>query len=161
MIRVRRVYDPPAPDDGLRILVDRLWPRGLSRRRARIDEWRRDLAPSSALRVWFGHRPERWTAFRQRYRAELERAGKLDELRELARRGRRERITLLFGARDALHNNAVALALLLRELGGQPARLRRRARRTTVAGGGRRRPARQGASAAGRARSGEGRKRRR
>jgi len=111
--------------------------------------------------VWFGHRPERWAAFRQRYRAELERAGKLAELRELARRGRRERITLLFGARDALHNNAVALALLLRELGGQPARLRRRARRTTVARGGRRRPARQGASAAGRARSGGGRKRRR
>jgi len=107
MLKVKRVYDPPAAEDGYRILVDRLWPRGIPR--ARVDEWRRDLAPSDALRRWFGHDPSRWDEFRRRYRAELEASGKIEDLRDIARRARRGTVTLLFGTREVEHNNAVAL----------------------------------------------------
>jgi uncharacterized protein YeaO (DUF488 family) len=104
---VRRVYDPPREEDGLRVLVDRLWPRGLSKEAARVDLWLKDIAPSDALRKWYGHEPSRWDEFRRRYFAELEaHRERLEELRQQARRGR---VTLLFGARDEEHNNAVAL----------------------------------------------------
>lgn len=116
MIRLKRAYDPPDRSDGVRILVDRVWPRGVKKAEARIDEWRWDLAPTAALHKWFHHDPRKWEAFRRRYRNELEARGKLDELRELAERSRRETITLLFGARDEEHNNAVVLKELLEEL---------------------------------------------
>jgi uncharacterized protein YeaO (DUF488 family) len=110
-IKLKRVYEPASRVDGTRILVDRLWPRGLRNEDAVIDHWFKDLAPSTALRQWFDHDVERWTEFRKRYRAEL--AGQpeaLAELRSLARKGT---ITLLFGAHDEPHNNAVVLCELL------------------------------------------------
>jgi uncharacterized protein YeaO (DUF488 family) len=110
-LAVKRVYDPPATGDGTRVLVDRLWPRGLKKEKARIDRWLRDVAPSTELRHWFGHDPERWGGFRERYAAELREHGEvLDELRRLARDGP---VTLLFAAHDEEHNNAVALRDML------------------------------------------------
>lgn len=111
-VRVKRVYDPPEPDDGYRVLVDRVWPRGVSRERARLDEWARELAPSDQLRKWFGHAPERFEQFRSRYLEELTSQGEhLDELRARVKRGP---LTLLYAAKDERHNNAVVLAELLR-----------------------------------------------
>jgi len=107
MIRVKRVYEPPSAGDGTRILVDRLWPRGLSKERARIDLWPRDLAPSTELRKWYGHDPARWDEFRRRYRDEL--AGKEDLMRAIRERERAGPVTLLFGSREESLNNAVAL----------------------------------------------------
>jgi uncharacterized protein YeaO (DUF488 family) len=110
-LRLKRVYEAPADVDGLRVLVDRVWPRGLSKEKARIDHWLKDAGPSTALRKWFGHDPERWREFRRRYRAELAKhPDALDALRSLIR-GRRA--TLLYGARDEAHNQAVVLAELL------------------------------------------------
>jgi uncharacterized protein YeaO (DUF488 family) len=106
-VRIKRVYDPPARTDGLRILVDRLWPRGLSREAAALDDWMPDVAPSAALRTWFGHDPARWTAFQQRYRRELD--ANPDAVRALAARIRGRRATILFGAKDVERNQAVAL----------------------------------------------------
>lgn len=106
-ICLRRAYDAPAPDDGHRILVDRVWPRGVSRAGAQIAEWARDLAPSDELRRWFGHDPQRWEEFQRRYRAEL--GDKGDELDRIAARAARGRVTLVYGARDERHNNAVVL----------------------------------------------------
>lgn len=113
-LRVRRVYDPPAADDGCRVLVDRLWPRGLAREAAGIDHWLRELAPSNELRQWFAHDPERWDGFRQRYADELRSpaaAAALAELRGLI--AAHAVVTLLYGARDTAHNNAEALRILL------------------------------------------------
>jgi uncharacterized protein YeaO (DUF488 family) len=110
-VRTKRVYEQPAEGDGYRVLVDRVWPRGLSREKAAVDEWERELAPSAELRKWFGHRPERFDEFRRRYRTELRaRKSEVDALRE---RARKETVTLLFGARDTEHNNAVVLAEVL------------------------------------------------
>jgi uncharacterized protein YeaO (DUF488 family) len=120
MIRVRRVYDPPEPADGTRVLVDRLWPRGLAKARARIDHWYRDLAPSDALRRWFNHDPARWDEFRRRYREELRASGRWEQVRALAGQARRRTITLLFAAKDERYNNAVALAEFLREAAARP-----------------------------------------
>ena len=107
-IRLKRAYDPPSPDDGVRILVDRLWPRGLARDAAKVDHWLKEVAPSAELRRWFGHDPDRWPEFRKRYRAELARnAAAVAALRELMKGARPA--TLLFAAKDAAHNNAVAL----------------------------------------------------
>ncbi|HXQ85390.1 MAG: DUF488 domain-containing protein [Gaiella sp.] len=112
-VRMKRAYDPAEPRDGYRVLVDRLWPRGVSKERARLDEWARELAPSAELRTWFGHDPERFAEFERRYRAELTaHEEKLDELRRRAREGA---LTLVYGARDEVHNDAVVLAELLRE----------------------------------------------
>jgi len=116
MIRIKRAYSPPDRADGLRILVDRVWPRGLKKIEARIDEWRWDLAPTAALRKWFHHDPKKWDEFQRRYRHELKARSKLDGLRDMAERAKREAITLLFAARDERHNNAVALKELLEEL---------------------------------------------
>lgn len=110
-ISVRRVYDPPEISDGRRILVDRVWPRGLSKDKAALDTWMRDVAPSTGLRRWFDHRPERWEAFKTRYRAELAaQPAALETLRDLASKGH---VTLLFGARDTTRNQAVALKEIL------------------------------------------------
>jgi len=114
MIKVKRVYDPADPSDGRRVLVDRLWPRGVPTKKARIDEWRKDLAPSDALRRWFGHDPKKWEEFRRRYRQELGR--KAEELKELAGQARHGRITFLFAARDEQRNNAVVLEELLEDV---------------------------------------------
>jgi uncharacterized protein YeaO (DUF488 family) len=104
---VKRVYDEPAPDDGYRVLVDRLWPRGLSKQKAQLDEWIKELGPSTELRKWFGHDPARWDEFRRRYHVELD--GAADLWRPLLERARTQRVCLLFGAHDAEHNQAVAL----------------------------------------------------
>ena len=116
MIRLMRAYEPPPADDGTRVLVDRLWPRGLSRERAGIDLWLKDIAPSPELRKWFGHDPARWEEFRRLYRAEL--AGKPDLLRMPGEKGRRGTLTLVYAARDEVRNNAVVLKELLEEGGG-------------------------------------------
>ncbi len=109
-IRLKRAYDPAEPGDGLRILVDRLWPRGLRREAAKVDEWIKDAAPSTELRRWFGHDPAKWPEFRKRYEAELAHNPALAALRALVRDN--GRVTLLFGARDVEHNNAVVLRAL-------------------------------------------------
>ena len=111
-IRRKRAYDAPATSDGYRVLIDRLWPRGVSKTDAEIDEWARELAPTTALRTWFGHDPERFDEFRERYTEEL--ATHDDKVRELRARARRRRLTLVYGARDQEHNDAVVLAELLR-----------------------------------------------
>jgi len=106
-IATKRAYDPPAGDDGYRVLVDRVWPRGVAKDQLEIDAWLKELAPSAELRKWFGHDPNKWQEFRQRYARELEpRADALEQLVEKARAGR---VTLIFGAKDTEHNNAVAL----------------------------------------------------
>lgn len=107
-MRVKRIYESPEPGDGHRVLVDRVWPRGMSRERAQLDEWSRDLAPSTELRTWFGHDPERFAEFRARYLSELdERPKPVEALRS---RARLETVTLLYAARDPEHNHAVVLA---------------------------------------------------
>ncbi len=116
MIRIKRVYSEPSSRDGLRILVDRVWPRGISKDRARIVEWRKDLTPSTALRTWFGHEPARWIEFRRRYRTELGRPGMMHELKKLARLSRKMTVTLVYSAADEEHNQAVVLKELLDEL---------------------------------------------
>ena len=111
-VRLKRAYDPAEPGDGYRVLIDRLWPRGVSKERARLDEWARELAPSTELRTWFGHDPARFAEFRRRYLEELAaRAEKLGELRGRARKGT---VTLVYAAWDDRHNDAVVLAELLR-----------------------------------------------
>ncbi len=111
MIRLKRVYDPVSPDDGKRILVDRLWPRGMKKEAARIDEWLKDVAPSDALRKWFAHDTGKWAEFRDRYQKELKGKGQpLAHLREESRKGN---VTLLFAAKDPEHNNAVVLKNIL------------------------------------------------
>ncbi|HEU0162080.1 MAG TPA: DUF488 domain-containing protein [Rhizomicrobium sp.] len=119
-IRIKRIYEPADEKDGLRILVDRVWPRGISRADAKITVWEKDVAPSTDLRKWFGHRPERWPEFRTRYRAELKHNPAVDALRKLVRG---KTVTLLYGARDTEHNQAVVLAAFLR-----PARRKKSAR---------------------------------
>ena len=110
-VRLKRAYEPASPEDGVRVLVDRLWPRGLRKADAAIDRWMKDIAPSTELRQWFGHDPERWPEFRRRYAKELrQHATTVGELRELARH---DTVTLVFGARDEEHNDAVALRELL------------------------------------------------
>ena len=110
-IKLKRAYERPDLGDGTRILVDRLWPRGIKKADAAIDRWLRDIAPSAELRRWFGHRPERWPEFRRRYLAELqERQELIEEIRKAARGGP---VTLVYAARDEAHNDAVVLKELL------------------------------------------------
>ena len=106
-VRLKRAYEPPEKTDGTRILVDRLWPRGVSKAEARLDEWIKDIAPSAELRTWFDHDPDRWDEFRRRYRAELSRNS--ERLKDLRRRAREGPITLVYSARDEIHNDAVVL----------------------------------------------------
>lgn len=106
-IRLKRAYEPAAAEDGARVLVDRLWPRGVSKAKLALDGWLKEIAPSDALRRWFGHDPERWGEFRRRYKAELSHhAALIAELRGRARKGP---LTLVYAARDVAHNEAVVL----------------------------------------------------
>jgi uncharacterized protein YeaO (DUF488 family) len=112
-VKTKRAYDQAEPGDGYRVLIDRLWPRGVSRERARLDEWARELAPSNELRTWFNHAPERFDEFRNRYREELH--GKRNEVEDLRRRARNGPVTIVYGARDREHNDAVVLEDLIRQ----------------------------------------------
>jgi uncharacterized protein YeaO (DUF488 family) len=110
-VRLKRAYEPAAASDGERILVDRIWPRGVTREQAQLSEWARELAPSTELRRWFAHDPARFDEFRRRYTAELE--AQETKLRELRRRARAGTVTLVYAARDKAHNDAVVLAEIL------------------------------------------------
>ncbi|MCG3148229.1 MAG: hypothetical protein PCFJNLEI_01672 [Verrucomicrobiae bacterium] len=111
MIQIKRVYDPPAKVDGIRLLVERLWPRGMKKETAKLDGWLRDAAPSTALRKWFGHDPAKWKEFQRRYRAELDQHPEAwQPILVAASKGR---VTLLFSSQDAAHNNVVALKTYL------------------------------------------------
>lgn len=110
MIQLKRAYEPANATDGYRVLVDRLWPRGLHKADAHIDEWVKDVAPSSELRRWFGHDPSRFREFRERYKRELRSEEARAALVELARRAARGTVTLVYSARDEVHNNAIVLA---------------------------------------------------
>ena len=113
-VKLKRVYEPAAPADGKRVLVDRLWPRGVAKAKAGIDLWLKEAAPSTELRKWFAHDPEKWPEFQMRYRAELKGSAALATLRELAREGD---LTLLYAAKDQEHNEAVVLQRLLSRAG--------------------------------------------
>ncbi|MCC7202608.1 MAG: DUF488 domain-containing protein [Nitrospirae bacterium] len=113
MIKLKRVYDSTEPDDGCRYLVDRLWPRGVSKDSLKLDGWFKDLAPSDSLRRWFNHDPDKWDEFRRRYFIELE--SQTDKCRLLMKEAKKGVITLLFSARDMKYNNAVALAEFLKK----------------------------------------------
>jgi len=113
-IAIKRVYEPAAKDDGLRVLVDRLWPRGLSKEEADIDLWAKDVAPSSELRKWFGHDPAKWKEFQAKYRRELD--SQKTALQDLVEQAGEQPLTLLYGARDTEHNQAVVLKDVLGSL---------------------------------------------
>ncbi len=115
MIRAKRVYDKPGKEDGFRILVDRIWPRGMSKGEAGVDLWLKEVAPSGGLRKWFSHEPEKWGEFQKRYKKELkERPEQIQRIRQLEKN--RGTVTLLYAAKDEEHNNAVALMRALSEL---------------------------------------------
>ena len=110
-ISFKRAYEPAASEDGYRILIDRLWPRGVSKEKAALDEWLKEVAPSADLRKWFGHDPSRWREFQRRYRAELRaHTEELDRIRQLAKAGH---VTLIYSAHDEHHNDAVVLQNVL------------------------------------------------
>ena len=111
-VQIKRIYDPYESGDGYRVLIDHIWPRGISKDRAHLDEWAKELAPSDELRKWFDHVPARFGEFRTRYRAEL--ATRDDQIAELVQRARSRRVTIVYAARDTEHNNAVVLAELAR-----------------------------------------------
>ena len=115
MIKIKRVYDSPAMEDGFRILVDRLWPRGISKEKANVDLWLREIAPSDDLRKWFSHDPKKWGDFKIKYENELR--DKQELLREI-RKAEKEKgiVTLLYSARDEEHNNAIALSVILKKV---------------------------------------------
>jgi uncharacterized protein YeaO (DUF488 family) len=121
--QIKRVYEPASPSDGTRVLVDRLWPRGVKKSSAHLDYWMKDVAPSPQLRVWFGHKPERFAEFKKRYVKELAGNPELAELRKL---GRGALVTLLYGARDPELNDAVVLQSVLRK-GARPKRAKKQA----------------------------------
>src|SRR4051795_7489960 len=112
-LQIKRAYEDAEPGDGYRVLIDHVWPRGISRERARLDEWARELAPSDELRRWFAHDPARFDEFRARYRGEL--VDQRGHLLELARRARSRPVTIVYAARDQQHNNAVVVAELVRD----------------------------------------------
>ncbi|MFP3983881.1 MAG: DUF488 domain-containing protein [Desulfurivibrionaceae bacterium] len=114
-IALKRIYEEPAGEDGYRVLVDRLWPRGISKDKAGIDEWLKEIAPTDRLRKWFHQNPSQWDKFRRSYLAELKKHR--EKLRPLAERGKSERVTLVFGGRDERHNNAVVVKQYLKMLG--------------------------------------------
>ena len=113
MMKIKRIYDPYAKDDGKRVLVDRLWPRGIKKEDARCDLWLKDLAPSTGLRKWFSHDPANWQEFKKRYRKELE--DRQDMIEDLRRESRKGTVTLLFAAKDSERNNAVVLKEVIEE----------------------------------------------
>lgn len=111
MVKIKRIYDPVSSDDGKRILIDRLWPRGVKKEEAKIDEWLRDVAPSDELRKWFSHDPSKYQEFKKRYVKELEKKSEL--LERIKKEAKKEAVTLLFSAKDTEHNNATALKEIL------------------------------------------------
>ncbi|MBN9030813.1 MAG: hypothetical protein BGO05_00185 [Rhizobiales bacterium 63-7] len=111
-VQLKRIYDEKSLSDGQRILVDRLWPRGMSKASAGVDRWMKEIAPSAELRNWFGHKPERWEEFQKRYRAELRQNPALEELKAMAQQGM---VTLLYAAKDQTHNHALVLQDMLRD----------------------------------------------
>jgi uncharacterized protein YeaO (DUF488 family) len=113
-LRLKRVYDKPAKADGRRVLVDRIWPRGLTKKEAQINVWIKEIAPSGQLRKWFGHDSARWEEFNKRYASELNK--QREQVEQLAREAKKRTVTLLFGAKDMNHNNAVALKKYLQRL---------------------------------------------
>ncbi len=118
-IRLKRAYEPTSPEDGARVLVDRLWPRGVTKAKAAIEHWFRDLAPSTKLREWFGHDVSRWDEFQRRYAAEL--SGHVDQLDELCALARRGPVTLIYAARGEEHNDAIVLKqAILKRWNGEP-----------------------------------------
>lgn len=127
-IKIKHIYEPPEATDGLRILVDRVWPRGVSKQKAALDHWLKEIGPSTALRKWFGHKPERWSEFRKRYKKELTANPAMKDLRVLAKA---KNVTLLFGARDEQHNQAAVLAKLLNKHSRSTAGPRARSPRKT------------------------------
>jgi uncharacterized protein YeaO (DUF488 family) len=127
-IRLKRAYEPAAASDGYRVLIDRLWPRGVSRNKAQLDEWEPELSPSAELRQWFGHEPSRFEEFRCRYIEELRQ--QRPRLTELRRRARDGSLTLVYAARDSEHNDAVVLAGVLRRGLPRPGKRRRTLRRS-------------------------------
>jgi len=118
MIRIKRIYDPPVSSDGERILVDRLWPRGMTKEKARIDAWLKDLAPSDGLRKWYGHDPGRWAEFRRKYFQELK--GQEEGIHLLRKRAREKTVTFLYQAKNEKINNAVALKEYLEKVEEKP-----------------------------------------
>ena len=109
MIQIKRAYEIAEKDDGYRVLVDRLWPRGISKERAHLDLWLKDIAPSTELRIWFGHDPEKWEEFKEKYRKELqEKKDFINQLKTLEKK--RKILTLIYGARDKEHNEAIVLS---------------------------------------------------
>ena len=114
-IKLKRAYDPPEETDGERLLVDRLWPRGLKKEAAQLSAWLKDLAPSEELRRWFAHDPSRWLEFQERYRAELRTPEKEDLIRQVAQKALQGRVTLIFAAHDISRNNAVVLKAALEQ----------------------------------------------
>ena len=113
MVRLKRAYEPVEPDDGRRVLVERLWPRGLRKEQAHFDDWLKDVAPSDALRKWFHHDPSRWTEFEQRYARELDSEAARAAFDELVRRAASETVTLVYSAHDQEHNNAIVLKRMI------------------------------------------------
>lgn len=113
MIAIKRAYDPPSRSDGIRVLVDRLWPRGLRKPDLRLSQWMKEVAPSNGLRRFFGHDPARWQEFRKRYLTELESAEMAQPVAELVKLARREKLTLVYGAKDQVHNHTIVLKELL------------------------------------------------
>jgi uncharacterized protein YeaO (DUF488 family) len=113
MVRLKRAYEPLAPDDGRRVLVERLWPRGLRKEQAHLDEWLKDVAPSTALRKWFHHDPSRWAEFEERYARELASEPARAALDELVQEVASETVTLVYSSHDQEHNNAVALKRMI------------------------------------------------
>jgi uncharacterized protein YeaO (DUF488 family) len=118
MLQLKRAYEPPSPDDGKRILIDRLWPRGVSKDKLKIESWDREVAPSTALREWFGHDPARWNDFKRRYFAELQHNP--SGWRFLLDAARKGKLTLVYSAKDTEHNDAVALKEFLESKMGAP-----------------------------------------
>jgi uncharacterized protein YeaO (DUF488 family) len=113
MFKIKRVYDPVSPDDGKRILIDRLWPRGIKKEKAHIDEWLKEIAPSHELRKWYSHDPAKWDEFKKRYKKEL--AGEQELLKKIKAEGRKQTVTLLFSSKELELNNAAALKEMLNQ----------------------------------------------
>src|SRR5690606_12033237 len=111
-MKIKRIYEKPTPSDGYRILIDRVWPRGVSKEEAKLDEWNKDIAPSTALRKWFGHKPELFDEFSVRYQEELH--NKIEELKRIKGIAKKQKLTLLYGAKNEQVNHAVILEEVLK-----------------------------------------------
>ncbi len=111
MVKIKRIYEPASPDDGKRIYIDRLWPRGMKKEEVKIDEWLKEISPSDDLRKWFGHDPSKYAEFKRRYKKELDK--QKETLERLRKEAKRETVTLLFSAKDVEHNNATVMQEVL------------------------------------------------